>query len=215
MGHTTRRRPKQSGPRLDRIVFLAATGLVGILILWMVLSRVLGWLGESFAGPQLEGEQLALNLAEPVMVIPDPAEVAATEEAAEATGELTPEIAEQVIERWLSAKSEAMGENYNVSALDDILVDSMLARLQGQSRAAENGNWYWEYEHPTLEINNVVWSEEQPDQGTIEANVQEVGQYYVDGQLSMAETYDSNLNVRYGVVRRDGLWKISSVQVID
>ncbi len=214
-GHTARRRPKQAGPRLDRIVFLAATGLIGILILWMVLSRVFSWLGESFSGPQLEGEQLAINLTEPVMTIPDPAAVAEAEEAAESTGELTPEIAEQVLERWLSAKSEAMGENYDVSVLDTILVDAMLSRLQGQVQAAESGNWYWEYEHPTLDVTAVEWSEDQPDQATIGANVQEVGQYYLNGQLSMAETYDSNLNVRYQVVRRDGLWKISSVQVID
>lgn len=220
LGHTgapragSSRRTSQAGLRLDRIVFLAAVGLAGIVVLWILASRFIGWVNDSFSGPQLEGEPPALSLAEPVIPIPDPADVE-TETAAEADGELTEDIAQSVLQRWFAAKSEAMGQEHNQEGLETVLVGDLLARWQSQSVQASQENWHWEYEHPELEISDVVWSEDTPDQATVDASVQEIGEFYSEGQLNIAESYNSELQVRYELIRDDNLWKIESVQTLN
>lgn len=209
-----RRSTRSSGLRLDRMIFLAAIGIIGLLVLWTVVNRLFDWLNNSFAGPYLEGEQLELALNEPVVVIPDP-EVVEADIAAEAEGPLTEAIAEEVIRRWFSAKSEAMGADHDAEALETVLVGSLLNRWQGQSAQSANSDWHWEYEHPELTITAVNWEEDTPDQATVEATVQEVGEFYTDGQLNLAESYDSNLQVSYALVRQDEMWKIESIQSLN
>lgn len=214
----TRRRSKETGLRVDRIIFLAAIGLVGLLAFWMVLSRFLGWLGSSLAGPQLEGEQLEITLSEPFINIPDPAEVdlaASIPADAEATGELTPEVAVNVVERWLAAKVLAMGDSHDAEALNGVLTGDLLSYWQSRSTEDALSNRYWEYEHGSVNVTNVIWSEELPDQATIEADVQESGEYFVAGQISLDEAYDTVVNVRYELAREDDGWKIQSVQVLN
>ncbi|MEB3211669.1 MAG: IMS domain-containing protein [Leptolyngbyaceae bacterium] len=210
----SRRRTKPAGLRVDRIVFLAGIGLIGLIAFWMVLSRVFAWVGDTLAGPQLEGEQLEITLSEPFIAIPDPAEIELAEAEAteaEATGELTPEIATAVVERWLSAKVEAMGDSHNAEPLEEVLTGEFLSRWQNRSQEDARNNQHWNYSHSSVEVVDVVWSEEFPDQATIEANVQEQGELYTAGQLS--DSYDSLVNVRYELVRQDGVWKIQSAQV--
>jgi len=211
----TRRRGKETGLRIDRIVFLAAIGIVGLLAFWMVLGRIFAWLGDALAGPQLEGEQLEITLSEPFMTIPDPAEIEAAVPVpteAEATGELTPDIAMSVIERWLAAKVDAMGESHNAEALEDVLAGELLTRWTNRSQDDAFNNQYWNYLHSSLEIVDVIWSEDDPDQAIVEANVQEKGEVYIGGELSADDSYDSLVNVRYEFVRQDGVWKIQGVQ---
>jgi hypothetical protein len=208
-------RPKETGLRIDRIIFLAAAGVVGLLAFWLVLSRLFAWFGDALAGPQLEGEQLEITLSEPFMTIPDPAEVEVptTEPTLEeATGELTPEIATSVIERWLTAKIDAMGDSHDTEALNDVLSGELLSRWQNNSQNDAISNQYWEFEHSSVEVVDVVWSEDAPDQAIVEANVQEKGERYIGGERVESLSYDTLVNVRYEFVRQDDVWKIQGVQ---
>jgi hypothetical protein len=124
---------------------------------------------------------------------------------------MTEAIAQDIIQQWLTAKSAAMGEDHDVAALERILTGDLLTRWQGQANQSAEEGWYWEYEHPEIEILNVIVSEEDPDRATVEARVQEVGEFYTDGQLILAESYDSSVEVSYDIIRQDGQWKIEAV----
>lgn len=205
------RRGSSAGIRLDRMMFLAAMGLAGIVVLWILASRVAGWLNDSFGGPTVEGEPLALTLNEPAVPIPDPAELE-PDTTAEAEGELTPEIAQDVLQRWFDAKSEAMGEEHNQEALETALTGALLNRWQSQSVQASQENWYWQYEHSDLDVSEVVWNEDEPDRALVEATVNETGSFYVEGELSPDESYNSTVQVTYSLVREEEKWKIEDVE---
>ncbi|MEB3355522.1 MAG: IMS domain-containing protein [Synechococcales bacterium] len=202
---------KGQPPRLDRLLFLAAMGVIGIIILWILASWVYGLLSQRSQTSALQGEQLQISLNQPVVTIPDPNEPPPALSSAE--GELTEAGAIEVIRAWLAAKSAAMGENHNAEALSEILVGSLLDKWQGQSTSAQAGGWYLEYEHPNLTVESVEWEEETPDQATIYATVTEVGNFYKNGQLDLSQSYDSEVQVSYDLVRDENGWKVQSIDL--
>ncbi|MGJ3246022.1 MAG: IMS domain-containing protein [Elainellaceae cyanobacterium] len=211
---TTRRRGSsiRRAPRLDRLVFLLAMGFVGLIVLWFLVSRIYGWLSQSFAGSPLEGEQLQITLNEPVVPIPEPP--APDEQAANALeGPLTLDRAENVIQAWFEAKSDALGSDYEVEALDNILVDPALTQQINRVEEVQQDGEHWEYEHPTLEVTSVELFEDDPDQAIVEVSVTEVGELYRDDQVDLTQSYDSNLVVQYRLVRDDEQWKIQDFSV--
>ncbi|MGB3493201.1 MAG: IMS domain-containing protein [Elainellaceae cyanobacterium] len=205
------RRASQAGIRLDRMVFLAAVGLAGIIVLWMVASRLVGWFNSSFGGPRVQGEPLALTMLEPVVPIPDPADVAPAP-VAEAEGEITEDVARDVLQRWFEAKSSAMGDEHDQEPLETVLTGQLFSRWRSQSIQASQENWSWQFEHSDLEVSEVVWSEDEPDLALVSATVNEVGSFFVEGQLNPDESYDSTVSVIYSLIREEGLWKIEDVQ---
>lgn len=211
---TTRRRGNsiRRAPRLDRLVFLLAMGFVGIIVLWFLVSRIYGWLSQSFAGSPLEGEQLQITLNEPVIPIPEPP-APAEQAATDLEGPLTLDRAENVIQTWFEAKSDALGPDYEIEALDDILVDPALTQQINRVEEVQQEGEYWEYEHPTLEVTSVELFEDDPDQAIVEVSVTEVGELYRDDQVDSTQSYNSDLVVQYQLVRDDEQWKIQDFSV--
>jgi len=206
------RRGSQPSIRLDRMLLLAAMGLVGLIVLWLLASRVAGWFGNSFSGPRVEGDPLSLTLNEPVIPIPDPAE-ATPDRVAEADGELTEAIAQDVLQRWFDAKSAAMGEEHDQEPLEAVLTGALLNRWESQSVQASQENWHWQYEHSDLDVSEVTWNEDEPNQALVAASVNEVGSFYVEGQLSSDDSYSSTVEVLYSLVRENDQWKIDDVKI--
>lgn len=214
---SSRRRSGSSlrrAPRIDRLVFLLAMGFVGIIVLWFLLSRIVGWISQTIAGSPLEGEQLEISINNPVVPIPEPPPVEQPPET-DLTGPLTLDRAENILQTWFNAKSEALGSDYTAEALNEILVEPALAQWRYRVEEAQTEGWYWEYEHPNVEVTAVELFEDDPDQAIIEANVTEVGELYEDGQLDVARSYDSSLQVSYSLVRDDEQWKIQNFDVIE
>ena len=200
-------RPRgQSGPRIDRLLLLAAMGILGLLIMWMIASRIYGWLSNSSKESLLPGEQLELQLNQPVISIPSPAASASNV----SEGELDARGAEQVIRAWLEAKKAAMGSDYDRSLLEDVLMGDLLVRWQGDSKLAEQNGFYRTYDYPNLAIDDVTWSEQNPDQASISVSITETSEFYKGDQQDINEFYDDSLKIVYGVVREDGRWKIQS-----
>ncbi|MGF1496004.1 MAG: IMS domain-containing protein [Elainellaceae cyanobacterium] len=206
-----RRESKSHSPRLDRLLFLAAMGVIGVIILWVLASWVFGLISERSQTSPLEGEQLQLSLNEPVVTLPDPNE--APPALASVDGPLTEEGAAEVIRTWLAAKSAAMGENHNADPLADVLVGSLLDKWQRLSTNAQAAGEYVEYEHPNLTVESVEWEEDAPDQAMVYATVTEVGNFYRDGQIELAQSYDSEVQVIYELIRNDDGWKIQDISL--
>jgi hypothetical protein len=185
---------------------VAVVSLLAVGTLGFVTVRTLGWLGSVFAGPKIQRPALDIGLAEPPVSIPTPP----TPEAQISVED----IAERTIADWLAAKREAMGENYNRASLASVLVDPALADWQNRAAGAEQGNWYYDYEH-SVDVVGVEPDDPTADVVTAEAQVHEVGEFYELGTLNNVNSYDSQLTMRYDLVRQNGDWFVRNMTEIE
>jgi len=209
---SAKRSSRSGGPRLDRLLLLGGAALLGLILLWVVLNRFFTWVDQRFATP-LAGEQLEIGLTQPVVTIPDPPTPIQNEPAPD--GELTQPTAESVVQSWFAAKGEALGDTHNIEALESILTGDLLARWEGQAAIAASDGWYWEYDYPNLEVLAVDWSDQTPDLAGVDIAVTEDGTFHTaDGVAVPAESYTTELQVRYSLVREASQWKIEAIEIL-
>jgi len=159
---SSRRSAVRKGLRLDRLLFLAAIGLLGLVFLAFLISRLFAGQNNSApATPELPAPPSAVQPNTSLAASPQPS-VQPSPAAAEPMNETT---AATVIQSWLTAKTAAMGNQYQTSALSEILADPMLAEWRTRSERAKTENWYWQYEHPNVEIVSVT-----PETGTADSS---------------------------------------------
>jgi hypothetical protein len=160
------------------------------------------------ATPALEGEQLDISLDKPVL--PTPTAQIPSPTPTDSFGEAT---AQEAIEQWLAAKAKAMGKEHQIDALEEILADPVLARWQQRSEKAKKNNSYWQYQH-NVKIKSVKASKANPDRATVEASVNEVAELYKGDVVDRNSSYNDQLLVKYQLVRQDGNWRISQIEVV-
>jgi hypothetical protein len=194
---------REATQKPSRGLIWGVAGLLGLGILGWIIYQV----AQGFSSPRLDPNQPLVSLNEPPVAIPEPGSLPRE------NGALNPAKAQEVLNTWLSTKAQALGESHNVEALDEILVDPVLSRWERSAIATQRNNAYWQYDH-TLNIESVEFSEEQPNQGTVTAQVQEGAQYYQGGELQESASYEDNLRVRYQLVRVNDQWKIQNWEVL-
>jgi curved DNA-binding protein CbpA len=209
----TRRRRKQiSTKRKTALAVIALTGLLASVFLFALLGQAFGWLRRTLypAPPLLPGEQLSVELNQPLIAIPTPGS-----QFSPVAEPLDAATAEQVVQSWLSAKSSAFSTNYAVESLQNILVDPALAQWQQRVRNDRANNRYRQFQH-SVKIDSVQVNPTNPDLATVQAIVSEVARVYENGQLNQRASYaDQALRVRYDVVRRNSAWQIRQMQVLN
>lgn len=228
-------------PKLDRLLFIAAIGLLSFVILGFLVSRVYGLLFNR--GPSLQGEQLQIQISQPPVPIPEV--TAETQTPNDPNTPMTEEVAQQVIETWLSTKSQARGSDYAIDQLSQILTGEALSQQRYFAEELQQTNSYWEYEHQIVSVqvdgaeqggvgsttqgelstapdastvgsasstDTGPASSASSDQAQIVAEVSEVGQLYQNGQLNLSQSYDSTVRVRYDLVRQPEGWRIEGIE---
>jgi len=160
-------------------------------------------------GNRSERSSIALELNAPPVPIPTPQ---SSQDDARST--LNRTLGEQIVRTWLSSKAQALGPQYQASALAEILTDPLLSSWESRSQTFENNNIYQQFRH-SVTIESVSYATENPDQGEVIATVREVAKYYRNGNQIPSQSYDSTLRVRYDVVRQDGNWRIEGITVIE
>ena len=120
---------------------------------------------------------------------------------------------QQVIQQWLTSKSAAFGKEYQIEKLNNILAEPLLGTWRNRAVAYKQGDFYREYEHK-LKMRSATISQNDPNQATVEAEVQEVAKHYQSGQLDQSQSYNDNLLVRYQLVRQGGKWLIQDSEVL-
>lgn len=201
------RRPRSlTSPRWDRLVLLFLVGLLGMGGLGFLATRTLGWVAESFSGPKVQGQPLAISVAQPAIEIP-PAPSADAQIGVE-------EMAQRAIENWLAAKREALGSNYNIDGLATVLAEPALTQWQRRAREAKQSNWYWEYEH-TLEIKSVEPNDPTTDALKATATVTEKGHYFEMGIEDDSASYQDTLTMQYDLIRKDGEWLVKGMTKVN
>lgn len=199
--------------RLGRVVLLSGGSLLVLLLLFYLVSSAIGWLQKGIQGApalsSLEGEQPLVSLAQPPVPIPtgnQPQAVSATGVLSEATGK-------QVIQTWLTVKSKALGENYELDQLASALTDNALARWQKTAQENRAETTYWKYKHNIGQV-SVKSNKDKPDQALVEAQVQEEAQFFQNGQLKQSQSFNDNLLVQYDLVRKEGQWRIRDMRIL-
>ena len=196
------RRTKSAAPRWGRLALVGVVGLLGLGALGFAAMRTMGWLTDTMAGPRLEGRPLNVSLAEPAIEIPGPPS------ADEQIGVTS--MAQQVIETWLEAKRDALGENYQTEGLQEVLTGPLLTQWQRRAEAAPRENWYWEYEH-AVEVQSVTPDDPTADRLQVVALVQETARLFEYGVENTSASYDDRLTMEYVLVRQDGQWYIETM----
>ncbi|WP_341733816.1 IMS domain-containing protein [Microcoleus sp. EPA2] len=200
----------KSMPR-NRLALLLVAGFLSLLILWLIFS-ILGGILQALSGPSLQGEQALVSLEAPPIEIP-PLAPAAPEPgpAAPASGAVTEETAEQIIQSWLSAKAAALGPNHAIDELKEVLTEPALSRWQLMAEAQQRNNAHQRYTHK-LEITKVTTNPTNPDRTEVEAQVTEKAEVFDREQLVTSR--NENLRIRYDLIRQDEQWRIMDWQVM-
>ncbi|MGK7960225.1 IMS domain-containing protein [Crocosphaera sp.] len=204
----TRRRTRRNHARMNQVRPKLGFMVVGILGTVGLIAMGITWMNKANSPlSALEKGQYSVALHKPLIAIP-----AADAQMVTATGMLTLEGAQQVIETWLSSKSQALGKNHEIESLSKILANPLLSRWQRQAQQLERSQNYWTYQH-NVKVNSFNPSQSNPNQAVVDANVQELAQYYQRGRVS--RSYDDNLRVRYDLVRQGDRWLIQGIDVIN
>lgn len=209
------RRGNLNSPRLDRLLFLAALSMVGVVLVAFIANWLLN--GRStqpaVAAPRTEPSITVApaKKLQPVLsskLPPVPVATAAT------AGALTTDSALVVLKTWLTAKSAAMGETRAVDQLPKVLTGAALSQWQNWAELEKAGNSYLKYEHSEVAVNGVELSPDNPDQAIVEATVVEKKDSYVNGKLDPTTSSEgaANLQIRYTFVRQNGQWLIQAIQ---
>ncbi|NJR40023.1 MAG: DUF4101 domain-containing protein [Leptolyngbyaceae cyanobacterium CSU_1_4] len=207
-------RPRRNlkSPRLDRLLFLAALSMVGVLLVaslahWLLNGRSTqpAVAASSSAAPTVIPE---LKKLQPVLTNKVSQPVSSSSEP------LTSESALAVIKNWLAVKTAAMGETHAADQLPKALVGLALSQWQSWADPEKVGNSYLKYEHSDVTVDSVELSPENPDQAIVEANVIEKKEVYADGKLVPTAASPANLKIRYTLVRQNGQWLIQAIEPI-
>nr|WP_275974088.1 IMS domain-containing protein [Argonema galeatum] len=152
---------------------------------------------------------------QPVVQVEPPPEPTPTADASllSSPGPVTKEVAQQAIETWLSTKAKAFGPDHDVDRLKQILANPVLPRWQRLAQTAKRQNWYREYKHD-LKVDSIEIRQIDPNQARVEAQVSESAQHFQRNKVIKKESYDSNLRVRYDLVRQNGQWRIQNMKVL-
>lgn len=190
--------------RLVWLVFLSSGSL---LVLWLLASTSFNLIKNIlFPSPSLQGQQLAIQLNESPINIPDPnSQPEPTDE------ELTKETAQEVIESWLSAKAAALGSSYQIDGLNQILTGPALLQWQSVVEEEQKQEKYRQYKH-SVEVLSVSKKGIDENNIYVDAKVQEATQFYANGQQQ--KSTNENLHVRYDLIRKDDKWHIQRMSVL-
>ena len=206
-GGTTHSRSKAKSTRktrsvkIDRLILTILAGLLALGFAGFLASKIVGGLAglvRSLSGPELDGDGLAIRLNQPPLEIPKPAPPSASR-----SGPLNETVAKQIIETWLNTKKAAMGSQYQIDKLSEILASPALEDWQQRAASARDEGIYVEYEHG-VEIVSVTPNEGDENQAVVEARIRESETILQGGQPVGGG--DSNLLVRYQLLRQNNQW---------
>jgi hypothetical protein len=207
---TDRVRRNPSSPRLDRLLFLAALSMVGVLLVafltnWLLNGRSTqpAVAASSSTAPPVIPE---LKKLQPVLTN------RVSQPVPSASEPLTTGSALTVIKNWLTVKAAAMGETHATDQLPKALVGSALSQWQSWADPEKVGNSYLKYEHSDVTVDSVELSPDNPDQAIVEAKVIEEKEVYADGKLVPTASNPANLQIRYTLVRQNGQWLIQAIE---
>lgn len=190
-----------------RLVWMVSFSLGGVVVFSLLVSTTVELVKNIFfSHPSLQGEQLAIELNQPPITIPDP-----NGQSKPRDEELTNKTAKEVIETWLSAKAAALGENHDINGLNKILTGQVLLQWRSLAQQEQEDKRYRQYKHD-VKVESVSKKRTDRNYVSVDATVQEVTQFYENSRQKKSS--HENLRVRYELVHKEGKWLIQRMSVI-
>ncbi|MEA5570907.1 IMS domain-containing protein [Calothrix sp. UHCC 0171] len=204
----SRRKTRSSSFPAQLLLKLFAS-IAGIFLLWLIISNAFGWLKNILMpAPPLQGEQLAIQINEPPLKIPEPG----TQEAF-SQPTLTKETATEIVQTWLTAKSAALGAEHDIDSLNEILTGSALSDWRGIVLQVKADNRHRQYEHAIEDV-SIRTDASNLERASIEASVQERTTYYQNNLLKTSGKTEK-VRVRYELARVEGKWRIRNISLLN
>ena len=195
---------RRSSPKWGRLALVLLLGLLGLGLLGLRMAQLLSWVGGLVCGPRLEGDPLDIDAARPAIELP-------AEDSQAAASDDVEVIAEDVIQSWYAAKGEAMGPSWDVSALEEVLVEPALSQWVNRVESNQRDGVHVEYEQS---IQNLSAEAVGEDQITVTADVEETASAYQFGVLSDGASFQDRLTVEYNLQKQeDDRWMIESFTI--
>ncbi|XP_076913035.1 plastid division protein CDP1, chloroplastic-like [Bidens hawaiensis] len=122
---------------------------------------------------------------------------------------MTVEEAENLVKKWQSIKAEALGPDYQVNNLVEVLDESMLLQWKGLAESAKEKNCFWRFVLLQLSVTraDILSDERGKEMAEIEAVVEEAAEL-VDDSYQKNPNYYSTYTIRYLLKRQDdGSWR--------
>jgi len=129
----------------------------------------------------------------------------------EVSGTIDVPLAEQLLRRWHSAKSEALGKEHDIEKLADILEGNMLKQWKRRAYTVQADGWHWEYTLVDLSVDKVS-VEKDGKHATVEASIKEKAELIDEGKR--ADWYSTSYSVQYDLSMKRRGWKISGARVV-
>lgn len=141
--------------RLDRILLLAALGLLGLMLLGFLVGKLLNRPQTNTAS---SSNTVGTNQVTPAQT-GFSAFVNEQKDTITASAPLSEDNAPEIVKAWLDAKAAAMGENHDIEQLEQILIDPALAQQRVRAEDIKAENAHWKFEHSNIEIVSVETDE--------------------------------------------------------
>ncbi|GAB1539919.1 hypothetical protein NUACC21_25870 [Scytonema sp. NUACC21] len=204
---SSRRRRGRNGRLPMRLLWMTLASVASLVLLWLVVSTTVGLVRNLFSpGLTLKGEQLAVELNQPIVPIPDP-----TSQPQLPTGSLTKEQAGEIVQTWLDIKAAAFGPKHELSSLEQILAGPTLSKWRQWGQRERTNNRYRKYEH-SVKIESLQNGQTDQNRAAVEASVTEATEFYENGQMKRSDK--EQLRVRYDLIRMDDGWRIRDMSVL-
>jgi hypothetical protein len=206
-GSAYRRRTRISPARM-RFLVLVSASVGGLFVLWLLIAATFGLFKNLFfPESQLRGEQLSVQINQPLVPIPDQ-----NSKLQLPVGNLTEATAGEMIQAWLDTKAAAFSANHEIDGLKNILVGSTLTKWQRWAQQEKADNRYRKYEH-SVKVESLETSQADQNHAAVEASVSEATEYYENGQIKKSDS--EKLRVRYELIRVDGVWRVKDMSVLN
>ena len=196
-------RRRSSSPKWGRLALVLLLGLLGLGLLGFIVAQLLGWFGGLFGGPKLKDDPVDIDVARPAIELP-------AEDGQLADSGDVQAIAEDAIQSWYAAKSEAMGPSWDVTALEAVLLEPALSEWTSRVQANQRDGVHVEYEQS---VQNLSAEEIDDTQIRVTADVEETANAYQFGVLSEGASFQDQLTVEYNLKKQDERWMIESFAV--
>jgi len=189
--------------------------LVVILVALAAVSGVFvlaSWAWRSLVSPASSEPLIVLESPLIPPLLEQPGTVATT--IAAQSGPIDQEGATKIVESWQAIKSKALGKEYEVAALDQILAEPVLSEWRSRAEELKTTSSYMQYISKPPEVTD--FKAEGDDKASVVAKISETRNFFSNGNLdSDASKTDTSYDVKYMLIRKDNKWLIQDMIVSD
>ncbi|XP_039846037.1 protein ACCUMULATION AND REPLICATION OF CHLOROPLASTS 6, chloroplastic-like isoform X3 [Panicum virgatum] len=123
-------------------------------------------------------------------------------------------LAEDIVRKWQSIKSKALGPEHSAAVLQEVLDGNMLKVWTDRATEIVRHDWFWVYTLSDVTIDSVTVSVDG-QRATVEATIEEVGQLTDVADPKNNDSYDTKYTTRYEMAyKKSGGWRITEGAVL-